>query len=143
MIWHEADPLPENCLKCEDEDCYSCDYAGERWYLSQEDEMQLNSRLKYKFTPEQKAAVAGKIPMTKSLFWDCLNTCWERFEENKFWELWNAYPEHVEAFLEQIEAERRDPNSLLHKKEEQEWKILREKLVQAFGEDWVTKHCKE
>ena len=38
MDWIEADPLPEVCQNCQEEECYNCDYAGARWYLSPEDE---------------------------------------------------------------------------------------------------------
>lgn len=44
MEWHEVIPLPKRCLKCREEDCYSCAYAGERWQLSQEDELLLESK---------------------------------------------------------------------------------------------------
>ena len=44
MEWLEADPLPEECLACEDEDCYNCDYAGKRWYLSRKDSLVLQRR---------------------------------------------------------------------------------------------------
>lgn len=36
MEWIEADPLPP---ACQEEDCYNCDHAGERWTLSQADEL--------------------------------------------------------------------------------------------------------
>ena len=39
MKWLEADRLPDVCTVCKEEDCYNCDYAGERWYLSREDEL--------------------------------------------------------------------------------------------------------
>ncbi len=32
----EANPLPQVCQECTQEDCYNCDYAGLRWYLSEE-----------------------------------------------------------------------------------------------------------
>ena len=39
MEWLEADPLPAECRDCCEEDCYNCDNAGKRWYLSQEDDL--------------------------------------------------------------------------------------------------------
>lgn len=44
MEWIEAKPLPPECIECQEEDCYNCDTAGKRWYLSRADEL----RLKYK-----------------------------------------------------------------------------------------------
>ena len=39
MKWIEANPLPAVCQNCQEEECYNCDYAGERWTLSQADEL--------------------------------------------------------------------------------------------------------
>lgn len=44
MKWLEADSLPVVCPNCQKEDCYNCDYAGKRWYLSQEDELQIKRK---------------------------------------------------------------------------------------------------
>ena len=44
MEWLEADPLPEVCRKCRDKYCDNCDYAGERWYLTHEDELRLRRK---------------------------------------------------------------------------------------------------
>lgn len=44
MEWIEADPLPVECQDCQEEDCYNCNTAGKRWYLSQEDELTLRRK---------------------------------------------------------------------------------------------------
>lgn len=44
MEWLEADPLPKVCRECSDQYCDNCDHAGERWYLSQEDELRLRRK---------------------------------------------------------------------------------------------------
>ena len=64
LEWKEANPLPERCIKCEEQaeryfaaddaeklrmeteedfncDCGSCDYALDRFYLSREDELRV------------------------------------------------------------------------------------------------------
>lgn len=41
MKWIEANPLPAECQNCREEECYNCDTAGKRWYLSAEDEWRL------------------------------------------------------------------------------------------------------
>ena len=43
MKWIETDLIPEQCQGCE-EDCYNCDYAGERWVLSQKDELRIKRK---------------------------------------------------------------------------------------------------
>lgn len=41
MEWIEANPLPTECQNCQEEDCYNCDFAMKRWYLSEEDEQRM------------------------------------------------------------------------------------------------------
>ena len=38
MEWIEANPLPQVCLNCQEEECYNCDFALLRWHLLEEDE---------------------------------------------------------------------------------------------------------
>lgn len=44
MEWIEVDPLPAVCIKCKEEDCYNCDWAGVRWVLSRTDELTLRRK---------------------------------------------------------------------------------------------------
>ena len=44
MEWIEINPLPQECLECEEEECYNCDTAGKRWCISRAGEL----RLRYK-----------------------------------------------------------------------------------------------
>ena len=44
MEWIEADPLPPACQDCQEEDCYNYDHAGERWTLSQADELRVRRK---------------------------------------------------------------------------------------------------
>ena len=44
MEWIEADPLPAVCQNCQEKECYNCDYAGERWTLSQADELRVRRK---------------------------------------------------------------------------------------------------
>lgn len=44
MEWIEADPLPEVCQKCQEEDCWECDHAGKRWYLPEADKLELRRK---------------------------------------------------------------------------------------------------
>lgn len=41
MNWIEANPLPLECENCQEEECYNCDYAMKRWYLSEDDEQRM------------------------------------------------------------------------------------------------------
>ena len=44
MEWIEVNPLPDVCQKCQEEECYNCDYAGERWTLSKADDLMLKRK---------------------------------------------------------------------------------------------------
>lgn len=44
MEWIEANPLPKACQNCREEECYNCDHAGKRWYLSQQDKLRLRRK---------------------------------------------------------------------------------------------------
>ena len=44
MEWLETVPLPPECQNCQEEDCHNCDYAGIRWYLSQEDDLRMRRK---------------------------------------------------------------------------------------------------
>lgn len=41
MEWIEVNPLPDVCQKCQEEECYNCDYAGLRWMLPKADKLRL------------------------------------------------------------------------------------------------------
>ena len=43
MVYIEANPLPPECENC-NEDCYECDTAGKRWYLSKADELRIRRK---------------------------------------------------------------------------------------------------
>ena len=113
MEWIEANPLPVECENCKEEDCYNCDFAGKRWYLSEVDELRVQrkgiekqiARLKRKiseidakllpFNDEQKAALEDSAEMTYDLFWECLQDCFDEGNMEKYMEIWKAHPEQV------------------------------------------------
>lgn len=114
MKWIEADPLPVECQSCQEEDCYNCDTAGKRWELSREDELRLRRKGLVKsiehlqrqiqaidrellpFTDQQLLALSGQIEMTYDLFWECLEVCFHKGNMERYFEIWNSYPEQVE-----------------------------------------------
>ena len=44
LEWIEANPLPPECIDCQEEDCYNCDTAGKRWYRSRADELRVKRK---------------------------------------------------------------------------------------------------
>lgn len=110
MEWVEADPIPKACMNCQEEDCYNCDAAGERWQLSRNDELKLRrkqlvkaiERLQHEidaidiallpFTHAQRAALEGRAEMTYDLFWQCLQVCFDNDNMRMYRRIWDAYP---------------------------------------------------
>ncbi len=44
MEWTEADPLPQQCQNCQEEDCWECDDAGRRWYLPAMEDLKIRRK---------------------------------------------------------------------------------------------------
>lgn len=75
--------------------------------------------------------------MTKELFWSCVDTLYQRHEKEKFWEVWNKYPEYVRQWYDECERGMADPNSQQHE-EADAWRAdMKTKFANAFGEGWV------
>lgn len=58
MKWLECDPLPAKSQSCPEVECYNCDIAGERWTLSQEDDLRTRRALKLRAIERLKREVA-------------------------------------------------------------------------------------
>lgn len=113
MEWIEADPIPEACVNCQEEDCYNCDTAGERWQLSRVDELKLRRKQLVKaierlqreihaidmellpFSDEQRAALEGRDEMTYDRFWQCLQVCFDNDDMTMYRRIWEKYPNLV------------------------------------------------
>lgn len=94
--------------------------------------------LRSRFSRKQKAALAGKIPMTRELFWSCLDVVHSRLDRKAFREIWSRYPQYVQEFHEGCKNELPGDNP-----PDGEWKELRSKLAKEFGEAWVKAHFKD
>lgn len=122
MEWIEIDSIPAVCRNCQEEDCYNCDTAGERWQLSREDELRGRrkqlvkaiERLQSKidaidiellpFADEQRTALSGNADMmTYDLFWQCLQVCFDCGNMGMYRKIWDAYPNFSRNVKEYIE----------------------------------------
>ena len=110
MEWVEANSIPKACMDCQEEDCYNCDTAGERWQLSRDDELRLRrkqlvkaiNRLQHEidaidmellpFSDAQRAALNGNAEMTYDLFWQCLQVCFDNDNMRMYRRIWGDYP---------------------------------------------------
>lgn len=122
MEWIEANPIPQACMDCQEEDCYNCDTAGERWKLSREDELKVQrkqlvkakERLQRKidaidmellpYTAEQRAALKGHMEMTYDLFWQCLQVCFNYGNMAMYRSIWSAYPNFSKNIRQYMET---------------------------------------
>ena len=121
MEWIEANPIPKACMDCQEEDCYNCDTAGERWQLSHEDELKVCrkqmvraiERLQRRiysidiellpFTADQRAALNGHTEMTYNLFWECLQVCFDNDQMAMYKNIWEAYPNYSKNIRQHME----------------------------------------
>lgn len=97
----------------------------------------LNHRFRY--TKEQKQAMANKIPMTEELFWGCMNVCYCRHDRTQLRWLMKTYPQWMRKFHEDYERELRE-NPERQAEEEREWQRIRGLLVEDYGEEYVSEH---
>lgn len=107
-----------------------------KWWL-------LKLRLRFRLSRKQKQALNGKIPMTKELFWECLDILYKRLEMEKFWGVWHKYPHYIQEWEEKIDRDMEDPDSQLRKEYDEWWAALKPELIEAFGEEWVRENCRE
>ena len=59
MKWLEANPLPDTCVACREEDCYNCENAGKRWYLSGKDALMLRRKMLTKAIERLQKQIEG------------------------------------------------------------------------------------
>jgi hypothetical protein len=149
MEWLEANPLPVECENCQEEDCYNCDHAGKRWYLSEEDELRVRRKGLVKaverlqrqikeidrkllpFTEQQKAALEGQIEMTYDLFWECLQVCFDADNMDRYFEIWDSHPEHIEELKRRSQEE---PNKSAA---QASWECFKTRMRKEYGEDFI------
>ena len=58
MEYKEVSPLPAICENCQEEECYNCDYALDRWQLSPADELRSKRKLKEQALKRIKKEIA-------------------------------------------------------------------------------------
>lgn len=102
----------------------------------------LRRRLRFRLNRTQKKALSGEIPMTKELFWSCVDILFQRHEREKFWEVWEQYPEYVRQWYDAYEKRMADPHSPQRREADARWADMKNKLIRAFGEDWVNKNLR-
>ena len=58
LNYKERNPLPPICVNCQEEDCYECDYALDRWELDPADELRLRKKLKQRAIERMEREIA-------------------------------------------------------------------------------------
>ncbi len=91
MKWIEADPLPAECQNCQEEECYNCDYAGKRWYLPREEELQIKRKGLMRAIARLQQQVKD---IDNELLQIELDICWRSGDMTRVAELLRKNPEY-------------------------------------------------
>jgi hypothetical protein len=152
MEWLEANPLPTECQNCEEEDCYNCDHAGKRWYLSAVDELRVRrkglvkavERLQRQIDDiDEKLAQLEEVEeenilMTQEIWEHCLSVCVQDGNVEQFNKLWDEYPEFAERMMQEFDDVVLQADT--HVTEEEKlasWERMKARLRAEFGEDFI------
>ena len=152
MEWLEANPLPTECQNCEEEDCYNCDHAGKRWYLSAVDELRVRrkglvkavERLQRQIDDiDEKLAQLEEVEeenilMTQEIWEHCLSVCVQDGNVEQFNKLWDEYPEFAERMMQEFDDVVLQADT--HVTEEEKLascERMKARLRAEFGEDFI------
>jgi len=100
---------------------------------------EIDKKLRFRYTREQKKAMSGKIPMTEELFWGCMNVTHCRLDNVKLRWLLKTYPQFMKKFSDDYDRRYRD-DPVFREEQDKEWQRVRSLLVDDFGEDYVREH---
>ena len=70
-----------------------------------EDPLSLNSK-QLPFNNQQRAALNRQIEMTYDLFWECLDVCFHNDDMEKYFDIWNSFPEQVKELYRRTRKRR-------------------------------------
>lgn len=100
---------------------------------------QIKRNLRFRYTREQRKAMAGKIPMTTELYWGCVNICYCRSDNIKLHWLLKTFPQFMREFNKDYERRmKEDPE--FRAEQEAESRRLKELCREEFGEEWLKEH---
>jgi hypothetical protein len=97
---------------------------------------QIKRYIRFRYTREQRKAMAGKIPMTYDLFWGCMDICHCRLDRKTLRQLMNTYPQFMREQKERYE-ERLRTDKAFREEQEAESRRLKQLCLEEFGEEWV------
>ena len=83
------------------------------------------------FTEQQKAALEGQIEMTYDLFWECLQVCFDADNMDRYFEIWDSHPEHIEELKRRSQEE---PNKSAA---QASWECFKTRMRKEYGEDFI------
>lgn len=153
MEWMEAVPLPFECRHCQEDDCYNCDHAGKRWYLSELDALKVRRKrlLKAVERLQQKIDAIDRrlaevndledepnVPMTQELWEHCLSVCIQDSDMEQYNKLWNEYPEFAANMMHEFDTVAIQTGS--HATEEEKrvsWEQFVERMRAEYGADFL------
>jgi len=153
MEWIEKNPLPTECQGCAEEDCYNCDMAGERWYLTEVDELRLRRRSLERAIERMQRQIAEiddklaqieyaldepNVQMTQEMWEQCLWVCVQAGDIERYNRLWNEHPDLEENMMREFwDVVAKNPIHLTEEETQASLERFKAKMREKYGEDFI------
>lgn len=103
---------------------------------------QIKRYVRFRYTREQRKAMAGKTEMTYDLFWGCINVCYSRSDRKTLRCLLDTYPQFMRQFHDNYKR-RLVEDSEFRVEQERESQRIKNLCLKEFGERWVKENWKD
>lgn len=153
MKWLEKHPLPEVCKKCQEEDCYNCDFTGERWYLTEVDELQLRRRsleraiermqqqiaeIDNRIEEIEQALEEPNVQMTQEIWGACLWVCIQAGDTDRYNRLWNEHLDFADNMMREAHAvAAKNPIHFTEGEIQESLARFKARMREEHGEDFI------
>jgi len=153
MEWLEKHPLPTACQGCPEEDCYNCDTAGERWYLTEVDELRLRRKglersiehmqrqlaeIDNRLAQIEKALNEPNVQMTQEMWESCLWACIQADDMEQYNRLWNELPDLADNMMREFyEVAATNPVHLSEEEIRASWERFKTMMREKYGEEFI------
>lgn len=153
MEFQEKHLLPMACQGCKEEDCYNCDTSGERWYLTEDDELHLcrkslersidrlhqqiveiNNRNEINILSLEET----DAQMTQQMWEQCLWACIIEGDVEQYNRIWNEHLDFADnMMLEFQETVEKNLPHLTKEEIQESFDRFKARMRDEFGEDFI------
>lgn len=153
MEWLEKHSLPTACQGCKEEDGYSCDTAGERWYLTEVDELRLRRKslersiarmqrqiaeIDNRLAQIEQALDEPNVQMTQEMWESCLWACIQADDMERYNRLWNEHPDLADNMMREFyEVAAKNPVRLTEEEIRSSWERFQARMREKYGEGFI------